>query len=386
MNEKERSIHKERRKKQKRRRKVRQREAKQQSRIADRCQRIERDTERIIQKRVEQGEFIKIAKSDKQIDMPRPSASMNGCGKQKSSVSGEKVECATERRANSRKRTGTNNQEQGFASKASRADLAPGAGLKEINPFHVTVNATHVGTGSYGSCYLGSYRGLDVVVKQLKVKQLKGETPKEAQRRVKEELRYEARIINRLGDHPGLPLLFGICSVNAPYRLIIQFHGEKNCNASFTISSGLSKRSISEISVWRDIVRKVAEALRHVHNTGFLHNDLKGNNVVLDNREGNYNPVLIDFGKSLPMNGLKGPKDLSTEQQAKYMKEFPHIAPEIVTGKQGQSIASDIFSLAIMVKTIFAKARLGGPPEVIQKASHSNPAKRPSLKKIIELL
>ena len=44
---------------------------------------------------------------------------------------------------------------------------------------------------------------------------------------------------------------------------------------------------------------KICSALEHVHSKGFLHNDIKSNNVVLDQTgPEQYNPVLIDFGKS----------------------------------------------------------------------------------------
>lgn len=71
--------------------------------------------------------------------------------------------------------------------------------MKEINPFHVIVAGKHLGSGTYGSCYLGSYRGLDVVLKQLKVKKYSGETQEVAETRVRNELIYEAHIINKLG-------------------------------------------------------------------------------------------------------------------------------------------------------------------------------------------
>jgi len=144
--------------------------------------------------------------------------------------------------------------------------------------------------------------------------------------------------------------------------------------------------TISSVAVWLDVIRKVAEALLHVHNTGFLHNDIKGNNVVLDNRDGSkFTPILIDFGKSLPMTGLKGPKNLSAEQQTRYKKEYPHIAPEIVEGKRGQSIASDIFSLGHMTEVIFTKAKLGPLPDVLQRALVPDPDRRPALKEILEI-
>ncbi|KAJ7375850.1 hypothetical protein OS493_038380, partial [Desmophyllum pertusum] len=55
--------------------------------------------------------------------------------------------------------------------------------IKEINHFQVTRKANHQGTGSYGSCYIRSYRGLDVVVKELKVKELRRETPEHVKER-----------------------------------------------------------------------------------------------------------------------------------------------------------------------------------------------------------
>ena len=40
------------------------------------------------------------------------------------------------------------------------------------------------------------------------------------------------------------------------------------------------------------------EALKHCHNVGVLHNGLKSNNVVLERRNQQWNPVIIDFGKA----------------------------------------------------------------------------------------
>ena len=331
MNEEEiRRIHKERRKKQNQRRKQREKEEAKKARLEDRRRRLEKKAD------VEREELVATRQDKRRPVQPSRTQEEQAA-----------VEPLPEKRASSaksRKRTRSDREVEDIPKKAARP-MNTTAAVKEINPMHVTLQAMHLGAGSYGSCHMGSYRGMDVVVKQLKVKELKGETRESAERRVREELRYEARIINKLGDHSGLPLLFGICSKRSPFHLILQFHGEKNCSAAFTIFSALNKALISSIVVWTDILRKVAEAVHHVHNVGFLHNDIKGNNVVLDNRDGSYNPVLIDFGKSLPMTGFKGPKVLTKDKQEKYIRDYPHIAPEIVKGEQGQSVASDIYSL-----------------------------------------
>ena len=102
--------------------------------------------------------------------------------------------------------------------------------------------------------------------------------------------------------------------------------------------SVLSRKMRISKAHWFEIIANIARALQHVHKVGFMHNDIKANNVVLDRVDTTLtrcNPVLIDFGKSLPLTGLQGPKVMSEKQQIKYTKDFPHIAPEIVTGKKG---------------------------------------------------
>ena len=215
------------------------------------------------------------------------------------------------------------------------------------------------------------------------VEKIKNETHGQAKSRAREELIYEARIVKKLGDHPGVPLVFGICSRAVPFCIVIQFHGDRKELKSLTIQRALAEKTISDKATWMDVIRKFAKAIIHVHEVGFLHNDIKSNNVILNTMDKiSYNSVIIDFGKSLPMSGLKGPKVLSKEKQEKYRKKFPHIAPEIVSGKRGQSIKSDIYSLGQIVNSIFVKAKLGPVPKVICQTLKDNQEDRPNLEVI----
>ena len=60
MNEEERRRHKERRKRQKKRRNERKREEAKQARIADHQKRIEAEVDRVVQKCIERGEFVRV--------------------------------------------------------------------------------------------------------------------------------------------------------------------------------------------------------------------------------------------------------------------------------------------------------------------------------------
>jgi len=164
-------------------------------------------------------------------------------------------------------------------SKKSRVQSAPLRRPKEINETHIVKTTKYLGSGTFGICYLAFYRGMTVVVKELKsLKNSKTATDDAAAKRTKEELLYEADIIRKLGDHPGLPLLFGVCSRNQPYKLILQFHGE--AQSSLTIARALHSKRITTKREWDVIVKMSAEALHHVHSMGFLHNDLKSNNII----------------------------------------------------------------------------------------------------------
>lgn len=42
---------------------------------------------------------------------------------------------------------------------------------------------------------------------------------------LKREVHHEAKMINQLDDHHGVPLLFGIMTKSEPFSLITKFHG-----------------------------------------------------------------------------------------------------------------------------------------------------------------
>ena len=122
-----------------------------------------------------------------------------------------------------------------------------------------------------------------------------------------------------------------------------------------------------------NILKQTYEILIFIHERGFLHNELKSNNVVIDGSENK--PVIIDFGKSCKIvkARLRKPK-VNIE---KSMNKFPHIALEMERG-----VASDVFSFGYLVTRLFKDAKLGIPPvlkEVAKKYQRSIPGKRPKL-------
>lgn len=270
----------------------------------------------------------------------------------------------------------------GSTSKTKKSDKTRtrvSAPLKEINPSEVVKSEIFLGCGSFGTCYLAYYRGISVAVKEFKPQQSR------SQDEITQEVLREAQMIGQLGDHRGLPLLFGVITKSLPLRLITQFHGKNN--SCSTLHKVIKKGTLDKPS-WLGILKKIMEALNHMHKAGVVHNDIKSNNVVLEKPGEQWNPVIIDFGKARHIANPKPLMDLSPSAQEEYRRSYPHIAPEIVTGKGQQSVASDVFSfgkIALKILNLLPTATELSL-KVAKKLTSDDPAKRPSLNEFAAVL
>ena len=177
-----------------------------------------------------------------------------------------------------------------------------------------------IGAGTFGNCYLARFRGLQVVLKEFR------QRSNTSVEKLRQEAAYEALVVQRLGDHPGIPLLFGVMLQQPVVGIVFQFHGEND--RSLTLYKAAKEKKFTRKLVWNRIFGKVAEALEHIHGCGFIHNDLKSNNVVVEQREGHPSPVIIDFGKSVLAEKAKVP----TAKPKHISSQYSYIAPELRNG------------------------------------------------------
>ena len=120
------------------------------------------------------------------------------------------------------------------------------------------------------------------------------------------EARHDAFITKQLGDHAGIPLLFGVSIKNISVSLVLKFHGDGR--ESFTIYKVAKGKKRSKRKEWNMIFQETADAVEHIHSCGYVHNDLKSNNVVLEKQEdGQLHHVIIDFRKSVAMHKAVNP-------------------------------------------------------------------------------
>ena len=105
------------------------------------------------------------------------------------------------------KRSGTR-----VAVEGTKVTVQRSTRLKEIEPTNLKreLGATSIGRGTFGTCYPAKYRGISVVIREYNAKSLKKNT-EDCLAALQREARHEALVLERLGDHPRIPLLFDVC-------------------------------------------------------------------------------------------------------------------------------------------------------------------------------
>ena len=268
-----------------------------------------------------------------------------------------------------------------MAAKKANSDSDIKLELHEINPALLSQfkSDSFLGKGTFGTVEIRKFHGYCVAVKKFKTDHSS-----------KQDVLREATIMSRL-SHQHLPYLFGICSTSTPYCLVSRFCGIEG--EAVTVLDALRKESSAKLP-WFSLMRESASALEYMHRSGYLHNDVKSDNLLLtqdlSSTQGqsvnqNVHVVLNDFGKSRCIAQGKLYK-LSPAEKEKYYKLHSHIAPEVIEGDAPQSVQSDIFSLGIVFYDVARVFKIDSLRQFAKRCTRSNPAMRYNLVELIEEL
>ena len=97
---------------------------------------------------------------------------------------------------------------------------------------------------------------------------------------------------------------------------------------------------------WLILIHQLARAISYLHDQGFIHQDIKADNVLVSYLNQEYHAILIDFGKCTASTASGSLiKHLTPEEEEKYKRKHAHIAPEIINGSHPPSFASDVLLL-----------------------------------------
>ena len=209
----------------------------------------------------------------------------------------------------------------------------------------------YVGRGSFGIVKFQAYRSLPLAVKEI------------LPHTCAYSVRFEANI---LLTHPYLPLLFGICTTEEPYIMVMQYHSvDGRCT---TLQKEIIQKKVipcGSYQTWIVLCGELAEAFRYLHDdAGVLQNDLKSDNVLTNSFTQqashsifNFHIVVVDFGKA-PEKDKGRRYELTFQEIEQYRVRFPHLAPEVIDGSSKQTIRSDMYALGRLFRGILADKTL----------------------------
>ena len=149
--------------------------------------------------------------------------------------------------------------------------------------------------------------------------------------------------------HSNLPWLYRIMEHKTQKMLVLSFHAINGTGYALhrVLHSDQHEIGFDLVVVdWKKFLIGTVSALNYLHKSNVLHNDIKLDNILLDQR---YESVLIDFNKGCFTNEEKS-YNLSKLEKCRYASEHPQVAPGFRDGHCKQSQFSDVYAIGRIIK------------------------------------
>ncbi|XP_067933318.1 uncharacterized protein [Watersipora subatra] len=143
------------------------------------------------------------------------------------------------------------------------------------------------------------------------------------------------------------------------------------------------QQTVQLVLEWIFTCTKIAFAVKQFHGMGMLLNDIKADNILLrPTSSGGHDPVFVDFGLASIGEGITLALEVNDSNRAKILKEYSHIAPEVLFGGETNA-ASDVFSLGKALGLVADAFPVEALSNVISRCTLWNVSERPSVDELI---
>lgn len=149
---------------------------------------------------------------------------------------------------------------------------------------------------------------------------------------------HEIQLLTRL-NHPGIIRLLDVCRSHHSIFLI----------QPYCAKGAIDLEQIGQklpFNVRLSIIDTLLNATRYLHAQGWLHCDIKPDNLLLDSRDIAF---LSDFGEARPISSISTTPTM--------VGSVGYMAPELLMGKSEPSISSEIYSIGVTVYEILSAQR-----------------------------
>ncbi|XP_072182246.1 probable serine/threonine-protein kinase DDB_G0281745 [Diadema setosum] len=168
----------------------------------------------------------------------------------------------------------------------------------------------------------------------------------------------------------------------------MQFIGNHTTGKATTLFKALLDEQLDLAPMqWVRIAIDISMSISIIHEKGFLHNDLKEDNILMDVLPDRIHARLVDLG-SLSLQSFPIFRRFTDGQKVKYKNGdiFQHIAPECAYWGAPTSVDSDVFQLGRITENIGYTCGIAGLKRLGGLCKQANPKKRPSIDEVLKIL
>nr|XP_054752879.1 uncharacterized protein LOC129258673 [Lytechinus pictus] len=200
----------------------------------------------------------------------------------------------------------------------------------------------------------------------------------------------EASIQKDLSAFRHFPQYYGYVTVDChTLALAMEFVGDAQRGKSITLADSLERRPFGWTQEEKfTIALDIVEGIVTMHQQGFLINDLKCNNILLNEEEGRLRAKIIDFGHATRRACPSRIYCLNEDAKRRYRTEglYNHVAPEVALDGQMPSIKSDTFQIGRVFVRMGNRLHLDALLNIGLECCDLDPTKRPSLVYVLTVL